>query len=106
MPIPITNENVDKEIKNFSGPVVLEVYAIWCGPCQQVAPLFAELEIELKHRYKFAKLNVDEARDISIEYGVTSVPTFLFFNNGQLKGKETGYMDKDTLRTKIQTILG
>lgn len=105
MPIAITNENIEKEIKSHKGPVVLEVYASWCGPCQQMAPLFAELEAELKNRYKFAKLNVDEAREISIEYGVTSVPTFIFIQDGQVKGKETGYMSKEDLRSKIETIL-
>ncbi len=102
MAVSITSDNLDKEIKQESKPIVLDVYANWCGPCQQMMPIVDELEQELGSKYKFAKLNVDEARDISIEYGVISVPTFLFIKDGQVKGKETGYMSKETLQEKIE----
>ena len=98
----ITSENHDKEIKKETKPVILDIYATWCGPCQQMNPIMEELEKELGDTYKFAKLNVDEGRDISIkEYGVTSVPTFVFIKNGEIKGKETGYINKDKMRDKI-----
>jgi thioredoxin 1 len=63
MPIAITQDNFKKEIEESALPVVLDVYAIWCGPCQQMAPIVDELEKELQGKYKFAKLNVDEARE-------------------------------------------
>ncbi len=106
MAIPITKENFEEEIALSSLPVVLDVYATWCGPCQQMMPIVDELEKELADKYKFAKLNVDEAREISIEYGVTSVPTFIFIKDNEVKGKETGYMSKDTLREKIEEVFG
>ena len=106
MAISITQENFEKEITKASLPVVIDVYATWCGPCQYMAPLFAELESELGSRYKFAKLNVDEARDLSNQYGVTSVPTFLFIKNGTLVGKETKSMSKEVLKEKIESYLG
>ena len=102
MPIDITNDNHEKEINQESKPVVLDVYATWCGPCQQMMPIVDELEQELGDAYKFAKLNVDDARDLSIKYGVISVPTFLFIKDGQVKGKETGYMNKEDLKAKIE----
>jgi thioredoxin 1 len=71
-----------------------------------MTPIFHELEQELGEDYTFAKLNVDEARDISIEYGITSVPTFLFIKNDEVKGKETGYMAKEDLLAKIEEYLG
>lgn len=101
MAVSITQENFEKEIKQESRPVVLDVYASWCGPCQQMMPIVEELEQEMGKQYKFAKLNVDEARDLSIKFGIISVPTFLFIKNGQVKGKETGYMSKETLKEKI-----
>lgn len=103
MAVSITPENFEKEIKQESKPVVLDVFATWCGPCQLMAPIFEELEQELGGQYKFAKLNVDEARDLSIQYGVISVPTFLFLQNGEVKAKETGYMSKDVLKEKIES---
>jgi len=106
MTIAITQENFDAEITNATIPIVLDVYATWCGPCQQMMPIIEELEKELGSKYKFAKLNIDEAREISIQYGVTSVPTFVFIKDGEIKGKETGYMSKEVLKEKIEAALG
>ncbi len=105
MAISITQDNFEKEVQQATKPVVLDVYASWCGPCQQMMPIVDELEKEMGDTYTFAKLNVDEARDLSIKYGVISVPTFLFFKNGEVKGKETGYMSKEVLKEKIEGTL-
>jgi thioredoxin 1 len=102
MAISINQANFESEVAHASKPVVLDVYATWCGPCQQMNPILDELEQEMGNTYIFAKLNVDEARDIAIKYGVTSVPTFLFIKNNTVKGKETGYMSKEALQEKIE----
>lgn len=106
MAVIITNENVEQEINQSNLPVILDVYATWCGPCQQMAPLFDEIEKELDGKAKFAKLNVDDARELSIKYGVTSVPTFVFIKGGEIKHKETGYIPKDDFKAKIEEFIG
>jgi thioredoxin 1 len=106
MAVSITPQNFEQEITQEIKPIILDVHAIWCGPCQQMEPVLEELESEVGDKYKFAKLNVDEAREISIKYGVTSVPTFIFIKNNEVKGKETGYMGKDVLLEKIEEYLG
>jgi thioredoxin 1 len=105
MPIAITSKNFAAEVEQETKPIVMDLFASWCGPCQQMKPIFKELEAELGSTYKFAEVDVDEARDISIKYAVTSVPTFLFIKNGQVKGKEMGYMSKEDLKQKIRLYL-
>lgn len=105
MPIAINKDNFDSEVKSCKTPIIIDVYATWCGPCQQMKPIFHELEKEFEGRLKFAELNVDEARDLSIMFGVTSVPTFIFYNDGQMQSKETGYMSKEALKARIEDFL-
>lgn len=105
MPIAITKENFDAEIKACSTPVIIDVYATWCGPCQQMKPIFEDLAKEFEGRCKFAELNVDEARDLSIMFGVTSVPTFVFYNGGEMHSKDTGYMSKEALKARIEDFI-
>lgn len=106
MAVSITKDNYQQEVEQSTMPIVLDVYAVWCGPCKQMEPHFEALEKELKDNYKFLKLNVDEARDLSIHFGVTSVPTFIFIHNNQVKGKVTGYMSKTELKARIEEYLG
>jgi thioredoxin 1 len=106
MILTITKENVKHEVQESKKPVVIDVFATWCGPCQLMKPLFEQLAQELGDSYVFGELNVDESRELAISYGVTSVPTFVFIKNNQVAGKATGYMSKDELQTKITQILG
>ncbi|MEX2438066.1 MAG: thioredoxin [Candidatus Babeliales bacterium] len=102
----ITQENHEKLVKKSDKPVIIDAYASWCGPCVQMEPTFQALEKEMGNLYNFVKLNVDDARDLAIEYGITSVPTFVFIKNGSVKAKETGYMAKADLEAKIKKHLG
>ena len=106
MAIDITKENFEEEIEKSTKPVILDIYATWCGPCQQMEPIFAQLEKELGDKYKFAKLNVDQSRDLAIKYSVSSIPTILFIKDGNVINRETGYKSKSDLEEKIKTFLG
>ncbi len=106
MSVVITKENIETEINQSSKPVIVKVFATWCGPCQQMQPILDELEKEFSNAYTFAELNVDDARDISIQYGITSVPTFLFIKNGEVVGRETGFISKNDLINKMNEYLG
>ncbi len=103
--VSINKHNFKQEIEESSKPVVIDVYATWCGPCQHMMPIFEELEGELKDKYLFAKLNVDEARELAIAYNISSVPTFIFIKNNEVVSREQGYMSKEDLKAKIENVL-
>jgi thioredoxin 1 len=104
--LEITSENFEKIVTQSTKPVIIDVYAVWCGPCQMMTPVFESLSKELGDRYTFVSMNVDEARDLSVKFGITSIPTFIFIKDGKVKAKETGYMSEETLQEKIESILG
>ena len=105
MALVINAKNIEAEVMQSTLPVVIDVYAPWCGPCRMMMPLFEELAQELSAQYKLGKLNIDEERDLAIKFNVSSIPTFLFFKNGALVAKETGGMNKDGLLKKIESHL-
>lgn len=105
MAILITTENFEQEIMQSALPVVIDVFAPWCGPCQQMAPIFDELATELADTCKLAKLNIDNNRELAIQYNVSSIPTFIFIKNGKVIAKESGSMNKETLKAKISAHL-
>lgn len=105
MPTVIRQENFQKEVMESSLPVIIDVYATWCGPCQQMAPIFEELEKEYSQVCRFAKLNVDDDRDLSVTLGIASIPTFIFAKNGKIENKITGYIGKNEFKEKIDTFL-
>ncbi|MFH0898283.1 MAG: thioredoxin [bacterium] len=102
MALLVTNENFDKEVLQSNLPVVIDVFATWCGPCQQMLPIFEELAKELETSYKLVKLNIENNRELTIQYNVSSIPTFIFIKNGKLVGKESGSMNKESLKEKIK----
>lgn len=102
----INNENYKHEVEESTKPVLLDFYAQWCGPCQHMLPILEELSKELSDKYKIAKINVDESRELAIKYNISSIPAFIFIQNNQIKAKETGYMSKEDLKEKLQKYFG
>ena len=103
---PVADDNFAQEVEQSNVPVFVDFYATWCGPCQYMTPIFDELSKEMSEKYKFAKLNIDEERDIAIKYNVSSIPTFVFIKDGEVVGQETGFIEKDALKKKIESIFG
>ena len=78
------------------GKVLVDCFATWCGPCRMLSPILDEVAKE-KEDYKFYKLDVDDAGNVSKEYGIMSIPTLLIFEDGELKEKLTGFKTKEEL---------
>lgn len=100
----ISGANFDTVVLKSTVPVVVDFYAPWCGPCRQMAPIFDQVSQEAGDACQMMKVNIDEDRDLAIKYGVSSIPTLLFFKNGNVVAKETGFMSKDLLSEKVKEL--
>lgn len=105
MALKITDANA-KEIIGSGKPVVIEFWATWCGPCMAMAPLIDELAKEYEGRVEIGKYNVDEEGDLSSEYRIMSLPTILFFKDGQKTDiRLAGSQTRATLVAKIEELI-
>lgn len=104
MEVTITSENFES-LKNGSLPMVVDLWAPWCGPCRMVGPVISELANDYDGRIVVGKCNVDEEEDLAIEFGVRNIPTILFFKDGQLVDKFVGAATKATLDEKFSALL-
>ena len=99
-----TADNFEKEVLKSEIPVVVDFYADWCGPCKMMGPYVTVMEPLYQGKVKIGKLNVDDAADIAERYHVMSIPTLLFFKNGEVVGSSVGLIPKETLQEKIEAL--
>lgn len=95
--LQITDSTFEKEIINGSGPVLVDFWAEWCGPCHTIAPVLEELAEEYQGRLRVAKVNVDENPETPAQFGVRGIPTLILFEDGELKETLVGVQPKSQL---------
>lgn len=94
--------NFQSEVIESDKPVLVDFWAEWCGPCKMIGPLIDQLSGELDGQAKVGKVNVDEARNLAVKYGVRSIPLLLFFKDGEVKDKIVGAnVTKEMLKQKL-----
>lgn len=104
MLIEVNDENYAEVVKTDL-PLMLDFGATWCGPCKALAPIVEEIANEYDGRAVVAKVDVEEATDLSAQFRVRNVPTVLFIKNGELKDKSVGAVQKSTLTEKLEALL-
>lgn len=95
--------NFDSTVKE--GVALVDFWAPWCGPCRMIAPVIEELASDFDGKAKICKVNTDEEQDVAIKYGIRSIPTILFFKNGELVDQMIGASSKQNLADKINSLL-
>lgn len=100
--MPVNDLNYRTEVLESKVPVVLDAYTDWCYYCKKVAPVFAQLSDELQGKVKFVKLNVDGAPYVSDELQIEALPTFIFYKDGKIVGRQKGALDMEGLQSNIQ----
>ena len=101
MGIDITDTNFKQEVLNEVLPVLVDFWAVWCGPCRMVTPELEKLYDEKKDVLRIGKLNVDENRDIAVKFNISSIPSLLLFKNGEMVKQKQGILSVEDLEKLI-----
>ena len=101
----ITDSNFKAEIKDKKGVALIDFWAEWCGPCRMIGPIVEELSSEYKDKATIGKVNVDDNAEVTMEFGVRSIPTLLFFKDGELVDRHVGATSKKVLTDKLEALM-
>ncbi len=103
--LSVTTATWDQEVLQAPGLVMVDFWAVWCGPCRMIAPTVEELAKDYAGQVKVAKLNTDENPDIASKYKIMGIPTIMFFKAGQKVDQVVGAVPKPQLKAKIDSLL-
>jgi len=103
--VKVSDTSFESEVLKASGPVVVDFWAEWCGPCKAMSPLVDELATTLDGQVKVVKVNIDESPNAPTKYGVRGIPTFMVFKDGEVVDTKVGSMSKGQLNDWVKSVL-
>ena len=104
-PFKVSDDSFDTDVLKANGPVLVDFWAEWCGPCKTIAPALEEIANDMGDRVSVAKLNIDENPMTPAKYGVRSIPTLMLFKDGQVAGTKIGALAKSQLVQWVESVL-
>jgi thioredoxin 1 len=99
--LQINQDQFDQEVLKAQGPVLVDFWAEWCGPCRQLAPMLDELAGQHAGKVKVTKVNVDHNNELASKFGISAIPTMIIFENGQMKDQIVGLTSKKDLEKRL-----
>lgn len=103
--VEITDANFEAEVKQSNIPVLLDFWAPWCNPCKMIVPMIERLSIEFAGKIKIGKMDIDANPNIPSTFGVRSIPTLLFFKNGQMVEQVVGVIPEAQIKKVIEKVI-
>ncbi len=103
--IDVNLDNFEEKVLKSDIPVLVDLWAPWCGPCKAIGPTVSELAEEYTGRLKVVKLNIDQSPELATKYNVMSIPTLLIFKDGQVDGQIIGLVGKDKIESKFKHLI-
>jgi len=103
--LEVSDSTFDQEVLRSEQPVLVDFWAVWCGPCKAIAPVVDSLAATYAGKLKVAKVNVDENGATPSRYGIRGIPTLLFFKGGKVADQVVGYVPQNVIEEKVQRLL-
>jgi thioredoxin 1 len=105
MALEITDANFEELVINSDKPVMIDFWAVWCGPCRIIAPIVEEMAEEYDGKAVIGKVDVDSNPNVAMKYGIRNIPTVLFIKNGEIADKQVGAAPKNVFASKLNALL-